>query len=93
MKKGTLIVFGGRMLMKIYGPKREEVRAGFRYLHTEELHDFNSTPSISRVVKSRKISWVGHVACMGKKDVCSVLVAKPEGRRHLEDMVMNPVEP
>jgi hypothetical protein len=81
------------MLGKMYGPKREEVRAGFRYLHTEELHDLNCTPNISRVVKSRMIWWVGHVACMGKKDVCSVLVGKPEGRRHLEDMVMNPGKP
>jgi hypothetical protein len=32
------------------------------------------------------IRWVGFVACMGKKDVCSVLVGKPEERRHLEDL-------
>jgi len=47
MNEGTyrrLMVFDGRMLRKIFGPKREEVRAGFRNLNTEEFHDLNSSP-------------------------------------------------
>jgi len=80
------MVFDGRMLRKIFGPKREDVRAGFRNLLTEEFHDLNSSPNITRVVKSRTIRWVGNVACVGKKNVYSVLVGKPEERRHLEDL-------
>jgi hypothetical protein len=74
------MVLDGRMLRKIFGPKREKVREGFKNLHTEEFHDLNSSPDITRVVKSRTIRWVGHVACMEKKDVCSVSVGKPEER-------------
>jgi hypothetical protein len=80
------MVIGGRMLRKIFGPKREEVRAGFGNLSTEDFHVLNSSPNITRVVKSRTIRWVGDLARMGKKDVCSVMVGKPEERRHLEDL-------
>jgi hypothetical protein len=80
------MVFDGRMLKKIFGSKREEVRAGFRNLLTEVFHDLNSSPHVARVVKSRTMRWVGCVVCMGKKDVCSVLVGKPKKRRHLEDL-------
>jgi hypothetical protein len=74
-----LMVFDGRMLRKIFGPKTEEVRGG-----SEELHDLYS-PNIM-VVKSGTIRWVGHVAYTGKKHACRVLVDKAEGRRHLEDL-------
>jgi hypothetical protein len=37
----------------------------------EELHDLYSSPTIVRVMKSRIIRWVGHVARMGKGDVCT----------------------
>jgi len=61
------MVFDGRMLRKIFGPKREEVRAGFRNVHTEEFHYLNSSPNITRVVKPRMIRWVGNVALYGKE--------------------------
>jgi hypothetical protein len=36
------------------------------------------------MIKSRKIKWAGHVACMGKKtNVYSISVGKPEGKRPL----------
>jgi len=80
------MVFDGTMLRKVFGSKREEVRAAVRNLHTEEFHELNSSPDITWVVKSRTIRWVGDLACMGKRDICSVLVGKPEERRHLEDL-------
>ena len=52
----------------------------WRRLHNEELKDLYSLPNIVRVIKSRRMRWVGHVARMGKE---RVLVGKSEGRRQL----------
>jgi hypothetical protein len=63
-----LRVFKNRVLRRIFGPKRDEVRGGWRKLHTEELHNLYSSPSITRVIKSRRMRWAGHVARMGKQE-------------------------
>jgi hypothetical protein len=42
-----------RVLRKIFGPKRDEVTGEWRKLHTEELHDLYSSPTIVWVIKSR----------------------------------------
>jgi hypothetical protein len=48
--------------------------------------DLYSLPSIVRVVKSRRMIWAGHVARMGEgRGVHSVLVGKPEERKHWGD--------
>ena len=53
-------------------------------LHNEELNDLYSSPNIVRVIKSRIMRWVGHVALMDEeRGVYRVLVGKPEGRRPL----------
>jgi hypothetical protein len=57
-----LDVFENRVLRRIFGPKRDEVTGGWRKLHNEELLDLYSTPSIIRVIKSKLMRWVGHVA-------------------------------
>jgi hypothetical protein len=63
-------------------PKRDEVTGEWRKLHTEELSDLYSLPNIVRVVKSRRMRWVGHVARMGEgRGVHRVLVGKPEVKR------------
>jgi hypothetical protein len=50
-------------------------------LHNEELHDLYCSPNIGRVIKSRRMRWVGHVARMGKvRGVYRVLVGKREGK-------------
>jgi hypothetical protein len=60
------------------------VTGGWRKLHNEELHNLYSSPSIIRIIKSRRIRWAGHVAQMGeKRNVYSLLVGKPEGKRPL----------
>jgi hypothetical protein len=34
------------------------------------------------MIKSRRVRWAGHVACVGRmRNVCKVLVGKPEGKR------------
>ena len=46
--------------------------------------DLYSSPNIVRVIKSRRMRWAGHVACMGEeREGYSVLVGKPEGKRPL----------
>jgi hypothetical protein len=72
------------MFRRIFGPKRDEVTGEWRKLHNEELNNLFSSPNIVRVIKSRRMRWVGRVARMGEgRDVCRVLVGKPEGRRPL----------
>jgi hypothetical protein len=56
-----LRVLENRVLRKIFGcKKREEVAGDWRKLHNEELHNLHSSRSIIRVIKSRKMTWVGH---------------------------------
>ena len=70
------------MLRREFGPKRDEVTGEWRKLLNEELSDLYSLPNIVWVVKSRRMRWAGHVACMGeRRGVHRVLVGKPEGKR------------
>jgi hypothetical protein len=57
-----LRVFENKVLRRIFGPKRDEVMGGWRELHNEELHGLYSSPSIIRLMKSRRMRWEGHVA-------------------------------
>jgi hypothetical protein len=60
------------------------VTGGWRKLHNEELHNLYSSSNIIRIIKSRRIRWVRHVARMGeKRNMCRLLVGKPEGKRPL----------
>jgi hypothetical protein len=61
-------VFENRVLRRIFGPKRDEVTGGWRKVHNEELHNFNSSQNIIRMIKSRRIRWAGHVAPMGVEE-------------------------
>jgi hypothetical protein len=79
-----LRVFEGRVLRRIFGPKRDEVTAEWRKLHNEELRNLYSSPSIIRIIKSRRMRWAGHVAQIGeKRNAYRLLVGKPEGKRPL----------
>jgi hypothetical protein len=60
------------------------VKGGRRKLNIEELHNFYCSPSIIRMIKSRKIRWAGHVARIGeKRNAYRVSVGKPEGKKPL----------
>jgi hypothetical protein len=54
--------FENRMLRKVFRPRRDEETRGWRKLHNEELHNLYSSPSIIRIIKSRRMRWSGHVA-------------------------------
>jgi hypothetical protein len=77
-------VFENRVLRRIFGPKRDEVTGEWRKLHNKELHDLYSSPSIIRIITSRRMRWAGHVAQIGeKRNAYRLLVAKPEERTPL----------
>jgi hypothetical protein len=56
-------VFENRVLRRIFGLKRHEVKGGWIKLH-KEFHNSYSSPSIIRIIKSRGIRWAGYVACI-----------------------------
>jgi hypothetical protein len=77
-------VFENKVLKRIFGPKRDEVIKHWRKLHNEELRDLYSSPSIIRIIKSRKMRWTGHVPRMGeKRNAYRLLAGTPEGKRPL----------
>jgi hypothetical protein len=74
------------VLRSIFGPKREDVTGGWRRLHNEELHNFYASPNIT-AIKSRRMSWAEHVACMGEaRNAYNILVGNLKDRGHLEDL-------
>jgi hypothetical protein len=76
-------LFENRVLRRIFGPNRDEVTGEWRKVHNEELNDLYSLPTIVRVIKSRRLRWLGHVARMGEGRRVYRVVGKPEGKRPL----------
>jgi hypothetical protein len=55
------------------------VTGGWRNLHDEELHNLYSSPSIIRMIKSRRMRWAGYVTRMEeKKNAYRILLRNPE---------------
>jgi hypothetical protein len=60
------------------------VKGVWRNLRNVKLHNLYSSPSIIRMIKSRRMRWAGHVARMGeKRNACRIVMGKPEGKRPL----------
>jgi hypothetical protein len=77
-------VFENRVLRRLFGPRRDEVTGEWRKLHNEELRDVYSSPSIIRIIKSRRMRFEGHLSQIGeKRNAYRLLVGKPEGKRPL----------
>jgi hypothetical protein len=74
-------VFENRVLWRISGPKRDGVMGGWRKLHNEELHNLYSSPSIIRIIKLRRMRWVGHVARMRENRKCTGYWLKSQRER------------
>jgi hypothetical protein len=71
------------VLRRTYGPKREKDGSWIK-LHNDELHDLYSSLNTVTVIKSRRMRWAGHVACIGEgRGVYWVLVGRPESKRSL----------
>jgi hypothetical protein len=78
-----MMQFENRMLKRIFVPEGDDMTAGWRKLHNEEFHSLNSSPNTIRMIKPRRVRWVGHVARMGNMKNVNILVGKPEGKRSL----------
>jgi hypothetical protein len=63
--------------------KEDEVTGGWRKLHNDKLHYLYSSPSIIRMMKSRRLRWAGRVARMEEKNAYRILAGKPDGKRPL----------
>jgi hypothetical protein len=82
-------VFENRVLRRVFGPKRDEVRREWKKQHNEELNDLYSSPNVSGVIKSRRMGWGGggHVTRMGgKRAVYRILVGRSEGNIPTKDL-------
>jgi hypothetical protein len=55
-------VFEIKVLRSIFGPNRDEVTREWRKLHKEDPSDLYFSSTIVRVIKSRRMGWVRHVA-------------------------------
>jgi hypothetical protein len=60
-------VFENRVLRRIFGQEGDEGIGGWIKLHDEQLHNLYGSPSIIRMIKSRRMRWAGNVAYMGEK--------------------------
>jgi hypothetical protein len=79
-----LRVFENRVLRRMFGPKRDEVTGEWRKMHSGKLHNLYSSRDTIRLIKSRGMRWMGHVAHMGEgKKVYRVLMGKSKGKRPL----------
>ena len=82
-KEHMLRVFENRILRQIFGPKRD-VNEEWRRLHNEELHNLYRSPNIVRVIRSRRLRWVGHIARMEEvRSTFKILTGKSTEMRPL----------
>jgi hypothetical protein len=79
-------VFANRVLRRIFGPKGDEVTGEWRKLHNEELRDLYSSPSVIRMIKSRRIRLARYVAKMGTAEEC-VQDIGAKARKENQDVV------
>jgi hypothetical protein len=83
-RKCTLRVVENRVLRRVFGPERDEIKEKSRRLYINQLNALYSAPNIIREIKSRRLRWTGHVARMEESSgAYRVLVEKREERTPL----------
>ena len=93
-------VFENKVLRKIFGARKDKVSGEYRKLHNHELEELYKSPSIVRIIKSRRLRWAGHVARMGEERTARrIFAGKPRSKRPLgrprrrwEDNVLQDLE-
>jgi hypothetical protein len=66
-EENRLMIFENRVHRRILGPKRDEVTGGWIKLYNYELHGFYSSPSVIRMISSRRLRWAGRVTLMERE--------------------------
>jgi hypothetical protein len=66
-EKSRLGVLENRVIMRIFGPKRDEVTGEWRRLHNKELYALYSSPNITQAINKRRLRWAGHVARIAER--------------------------
>jgi hypothetical protein len=59
-------VFENRVMRRIFGPKRVEMKGGWIKFHNEELHNLYFSSDIIKIINARRMRLAGHVAHMGE---------------------------
>jgi hypothetical protein len=77
-----LRVFENKVVRRMFGRKRKEIIGGWRELHNEELRNLYGSPNIIGMITSRRMKWVGHVACTGEKQNAYMILVE----RNKEDL-------
>jgi hypothetical protein len=78
-KQGSHRFHTNRKVLRIFGPRRDEVTGEWRKLHNKESCDLYYSPNIIRIIKVRRVRWAGHLARMGRRGTqIRLLVRKPE---------------
>jgi hypothetical protein len=78
-----LRVFESRVLRSIFGPKRDKIIGDWGTLHNEVLHNMFFSRNVIRMLKSRRISWAGFVARMGRRGMHIKFWWEREGKQLL----------
>jgi hypothetical protein len=74
------------ILRKLFRADKWYLAGNWRRQHNEELRDLYCSADIIRVSRSRSLRWAGHVACMGRTEMCTLFRFEKD---HLEDLSLN----
>jgi hypothetical protein len=89
-EKHRLRVFVNRVLKKIFGPERDEIRGKKRRLYDEELYDLYPSLNTIRMIKLGKMRLGGHLALLGRRDMhTGFWWENPRKKYHLKDERIN----
>jgi hypothetical protein len=80
-------MLGNKVVRRIFGPKRDEETGKWRRLHCDELYHLSASPNIVDVIKTRRMTWVGHVAFIAaRRDAYRFSLRNLREREYVEDM-------